>query len=73
MHFLEWFHKYARWSTIGWLSIIGVGAVWEIMGALGQDDTTFTALVRSTTPIWLRWVVLIVLIWHFCLAKANFK
>lgn len=71
-HFLSWFERYARWSTVGWLAIIGTGAVWEILGALGNKDTTFTALVRNTTPIWLRAIVLGVLVWHFCIAKANY-
>lgn len=73
LNFLQWFKKFPQWDTIGWLALIAFGAYWEIMGALYNDRTTFTALVRSTTPIWLRAVVLSVLTWHFCWARANFK
>lgn len=71
--FIPWFNKFPRWDTIGWLVIIGVGAYWEIMGAVNQDRTTFTNLIRNSTPIWTRALILAVLIWHFCIAKANFK
>ena len=69
--FKEWYDRYASWDTIGWLSIIFVGAGWEIYGAVGRG-TTFTDLVRNTVPIWVRAVVLGVLIWHFIIAKANY-
>lgn len=71
MSFLTWLHQYPRWDTYGWLTIIAVGAYWEIMGAIYEDRTTFTHLVRDVVPVGWRMVILLVLIWHFCLAKAN--
>lgn len=71
MNFLQWFKTYPHWDTVGWLAIIAVGAYWEIMGAILSDRTTFTRLVRSTVPVDVRLIVLCVLIWHFCVAKAN--
>jgi len=72
MNFLQWFNRYARWSTIGWLAIIGLGTYWEIAGFIRKDGTTFTDLVRSTVPVWARVIILGALAWHFCLAKANY-
>lgn len=71
MHFLQWFKSFPRWDTVGWLAIIGVGAYWEITGAIYKNRTTFTDLVRHTVPIDARLVILCVLIWHFCVAKGN--
>lgn len=69
--FLQWFRSYPHWDTIGWLTIIGVGAYWEITGALCHNRATFTSLVRSTVPVNIRLIILCVLIWHFCVAKTN--
>lgn len=71
--FMQWYRSVPRWDADVWLLIIFVGAYWEIMGAIYNDRTTFTGLVRHTTPVWLRVVILIILIWHFCIAKANFE
>lgn len=73
MHFLQWFARYGRWSTVGWLVLISVGAAFEILGFVRKDGTTFTDLVRSTVPIPLRVAVLVLLIWHFCIAKTNWQ
>ena len=72
-NFLSWFKGFPEWDTLGWLLIIFVGAYWEITGAVFHNRTTFTDLVRHTTPIWVRAAILAVLVWHFCIAKANWQ
>lgn len=71
LNFLSWFKSFPHWDTIGWLAIIGIGAYWEITGAIYKNRTTFTDLVRHSVPIDVRLIVLCVLIWHFCVSKGN--
>lgn len=83
LDFKTWFDTFPRWDEVGWFSIIAVGGYWEIMGAIYSDRTTFTQLVRSAIPVtspwyaswgwWVRFIIICVLFWHFCTAKANFK
>jgi hypothetical protein len=70
MTFLQWLKTF-RWDAYGWLAIIGIGAYWEIMGAIYKDRTTFTDLVRTTVPTEIRLLIFMVLIWHFCMGPGN--
>lgn len=69
MNFLAWLRSYAHWDTVAWLSLIGVGVVLELLGVFGKHFTTFTDLVRSTVPLWVRAAILGMLCYHFLIQK----
>jgi hypothetical protein len=70
LSFLEWLRTF-KWDAYGWLTIIGVGVYWEVMGAIYKDRTTFTDLVRDTLPVEIRLLIIAALIWHFLMGPGN--
>lgn len=73
MHFLQWLRSVPRWDAIGWLVIVAIGSYWEIDGAFFRHRTTFTELVRSVVPVWVRAGIMGLVVYHFLIDPKNFK
>lgn len=63
--------KFPEWDIIAWVAIIAVGGVFELLGVFDTKFATFTALMRSWIPLWVRATICGLLTYHFVIDPRN--
>lgn len=58
-------YPFPGWDKIAWLIVIGVAFGLEFLGIFNPAEATLTQLIKSTFPLWLRWMFLGWLVGHF--------
>jgi len=61
--------QFPRGDVISMFVLFGVIATLEFLGVFNRHFVTITYIIRGLIPVWLRWMILGWLTWHFGVEK----